>query len=80
MSTKTRTIEIDEVTAEVLQARARERGVSVSELVSELALSEAAELDRRWAAAEAGTTVPNSEVVRWLETWGTPAFRPWHKT
>lgn len=39
---------------------------------------EIAELDRRWAAIEAGEpTVPHDEVVRWLETWGTPAFRPW---
>jgi predicted transcriptional regulator len=39
---------------------------------------ELAELERRWAAIEAGEpTVPHDEVVRWLETWGTPAFRPW---
>jgi predicted transcriptional regulator len=39
---------------------------------------ELAELDQRWAAIEAGeATVPHDEVVRWLETWGTPAFRPW---
>jgi hypothetical protein len=30
--------------------------------------------------AEAGQpTVPHAEVVRWLETWGTPAFKPWHE-
>jgi len=41
-------------------------------------LDELAELERRWAAIEAGeATVPQDEVVRWLETWGTPAFRPW---
>jgi predicted transcriptional regulator len=41
--------------------------------------NELAELDRRWAAIEAGeATVPHDEVVRWLQTWGTPAFRPWH--
>ena len=22
-------------------------------------------------------TVPHEEVVRWLDTWGTPAYRPW---
>jgi predicted transcriptional regulator len=39
---------------------------------------ELAELDQRWAAIEAGeATVPHDEVVRWLKTWGTPAFRPW---
>jgi predicted transcriptional regulator len=43
-------------------------------------LDEIAELDRRWAAIEAGEPrVSHDEVVRWLETWGTPAFRPRHK-
>ena len=38
-----------------------------------------AELDRRWATIEAGeATVAHEKVVRWLKTWGTPAFRPWH--
>jgi predicted transcriptional regulator len=37
-----------------------------------------AELERRWAAVQAGEkTVPNDAVVRWLETWGSPSFRPW---
>jgi hypothetical protein len=37
-----------------------------------------AELDRRWAPVEAGQpTVPNDRVVRWLETWDTPAYKPW---
>jgi putative addiction module component (TIGR02574 family) len=89
MSSKTQTIEVDEVTADALRARAAERGVSVAQLLSDIAAEsgpitvdpeEAAELDRRWAAIEAGEpTVPHDEVVRWLETWGTPAFRPWHK-
>jgi predicted transcriptional regulator len=40
-------------------------------------LDELAELERRWAAIEAGeATIPHDELVRWLETWGTPAFRP----
>ena len=88
MASKTRTIELDEAIADVLQARAAERGVSVSSLVSELINLEMApltvdsdeilELDRRWAAVEAGeTTVRNADVVRWLESWGTPAFKPW---
>jgi predicted transcriptional regulator len=43
-------------------------------------LDEVAELERRWAAIEAGeATVPHEEVVRWLETWGTPTFTPWRK-
>jgi predicted transcriptional regulator len=41
---------------------------------------ERAELDQRWVAVEAReATVPHDEVVRWLETWGTPAFTPWSK-
>ena len=87
---KTQTIEVDEVTATTLKTRAAERGVSVSQLVADLVtlesepiavdLDEIAELDRRWRAVEAGTpTVPHADVVRWLRTWGTPAFRRWHE-
>jgi hypothetical protein len=87
MSTNVK-IEVDERTAHVLQARAAELGVTVSELVAELATldsdpvlvepDEIVELDRRWKMIEAGTpTVPNERVVRWLRTWGTPGFRPW---
>jgi len=87
---KVRTIEVDSTTADALEARAAERGVTVSELLAELVLfvdtqapaggDEIAEMDRQWAAIEAGQpTVPHEEVVRWLETWGTPAFKPWHK-
>jgi hypothetical protein len=36
------------------------------------------ELDRQWAAIKAGEpTVAHDDVVRWLDTWGTPNFRPW---
>ena len=88
--TKRRTIEIDEQTADVLEARAAARGVSVGEMVAELVAfddgatsagpDEVAELDRRWAAVEAGeATVPHGEVARWLDTWGTPAFKPWRE-
>jgi len=85
MIAKTHTIEVDETTAATLKTRAAERGVSVSQVVAELVPlaidnDAIAELDRRWAAVEAGrATVPNEEVVRWLQTWGTPAFKPWHK-
>jgi len=90
MSTRTQTIEVDEATALTLKSRAAERGVSVAELLAELALLESApvtvdndeiaELDRRWKAVEeSGATVPHDEVVRWLRTWGTPAFRRWHE-
>lgn len=81
-------IEVDEQTADVLQTRAAELGVTVSELVAELATLESepiaveaddvAELDRRWKKLEAGgRTVPHDRVVRWLRTWGTPRFQPW---
>jgi predicted transcriptional regulator len=38
-----------------------------------------AELDRQWAEIESGaiSTVPHEKVARWLETWGTPAFKSW---
>ncbi|HEX9470799.1 MAG TPA: hypothetical protein VF957_14790, partial [Bradyrhizobium sp.] len=87
---KTQTIEIDEGTAMALKRRAQERGVTVPELVAELVTLEAGpldpdvadvvELDRRWNAFEAqGPAVANDDVVRWLQTWGTPAFRSWRK-
>ena len=86
---KTQTIEVDDSTALVLQQRAAERGVTVPELVAELAtiavgpvevdVADVAELDRRWKAFEAQDSVAsNDEVVRWLQTWGTSAFRSWH--
>lgn len=87
MSTNVK-IEIDERTADVLQARANELGVTVSALVAELATldsdpvvvesDEIAELDRRWKKVEAGApTISHDRVVRWLRMWGTPGFRPW---
>ena len=86
---KTQTIEIDDSTASALEQRAAERGVTVPELVAELVTiavspvtadaGEIAELDRRWKAFEAQDSVAsNDEVVRWLQTWGTPGFRSWH--
>ena len=87
MNVKVRSIEIAAETADALEARAAERGVSVSRLLSDLVTASAplavedtqiAELDRRWASVAAGAaTVPHDDVVRWLATWGTPAFRPW---
>jgi predicted transcriptional regulator len=88
MTSTTDTIEVDKATADTLKARAAERGISVADLLAEIAresgpvaldAAENAELDRRWAKIEAGeATVPHDEVVRWLGTWGTPAFKPWH--
>jgi predicted transcriptional regulator len=83
---KTQTIEIDDDTAVALKQRAAERGVTVPELVAELVTLEAgpaeattgdiAELDRRWKTFEGQASVTaNDDVVRWLRTWGTPAFR-----
>jgi predicted transcriptional regulator len=87
MSTNVK-IEVDEQTADVLHDRAAELGLTVSELVAELAAldsdpivvesEEIAELDRRWKKIGAGqATVPHERVVRWLRTWGTPRFRQW---
>lgn len=85
----TRKIEVDAATADALEARAAKRGLSVGEMVAELvALDDAsvpagpddiAELDRQWADIKSGavSTVPHEKVARWLETWGTPAFKPW---
>jgi hypothetical protein len=54
-----RSIEVDEATATMLESRAAERGMSVSEIVAEMTVlqsapigrsaDELAELDRRWA-------------------------------
>jgi predicted transcriptional regulator len=85
-----KTIEIDDQTATALKQRADERGLSVPELVAELATLEIgpveadhatiAELDRRWQAFGAQSAVTsNEDVVKWLHTWGTPAFRRRHK-
>jgi hypothetical protein len=88
MSTKTHTIEIDAATAATLERRAAAQGLSVAELIAGLTAlhgaplalpsGDIAALDRQWAAIAAGeATVKHEDVARWLETWGTPAFRPW---
>ena len=82
----TRKIEIDEGTAQVLERRVADRGLSVADLVAELAEfaiesntdEDLAELDIRWKAAqEPGGRVPHEDVVKWLKTWGSPAYKPW---
>jgi predicted transcriptional regulator len=80
-------IEVDKRTADVLQMRATELGVTVPQLIAELAAldsapreadaDELAELDRRSASATEGSRVPHDRVVQWLRTWGTPEFRQW---
>ena len=88
MTAKTRTIEVDEATARALESLAAERGVSTTELVAGMVALESAsvalspeevdELDRQWAAIRAGEpTIPHEDVTRWLQTWGTPEFKPW---
>jgi hypothetical protein len=83
------TIELDKKTADALRARAAERGISVSELLAQFAQESApaiidpadiGELDRRWARIENGeATVPHGQVVQWIETWGTAAFKAWRE-
>jgi predicted transcriptional regulator len=87
---KIRSIEVDDDTAAALTQRAADLGVSVPELVAELVTLEVgpvsseagdiADLDSRWKAFQAqGSVAANDDVVRWLQTWGTPSFRGWHK-
>ena len=80
-------IVIDKETADALQTRAAELGVTVPQLIAELAALDSAprdadaeeidELDRRFARTTEGAAVPHERVVQWLRTWGTPQFRPW---
>lgn len=80
-------IEVDKHTADMLQMRAAELGVTVPQLIAELATlhsdareagtDKIAELDRRSAKATQDSPVPHERVVQWLRTWGTPRFRPW---
>jgi predicted transcriptional regulator len=87
MPTIKRTIEVDDTTAAALESCAADAGLSVSELLaawvapqrdSSTAADGMAELDRQWASIKAGEpTVPHQDVIRWLDSWGTPNFRPW---
>jgi predicted transcriptional regulator len=89
MTAAKRNIEVDEATASTLESRAAKRGLSVSDLIAEMTANhgsgsvfprdEIAELDRQWKAVKSGeATVPHEKVVRWLQTWGTPSYRPWN--
>jgi len=89
MNVKVRKIEVDDATAKVLEIRAAELGLSVRELLAEMVAAEETsarlspgemtELDQQWAAVKAGEpTVAHDEVVRWLDTWGTPRFTSWN--
>jgi predicted transcriptional regulator len=88
MTATKRIIEVDDATAAALETRAAEAGLSVPELLADLVAlprkpaklssGDLAELDRQWAAIKAGEpTIPHEDVVRWLDTWGTSAYRPW---
>lgn len=88
MASKRHMIEVDETTATLLRKRAQAEGISVAELVAgltamaeipvEISPEELADLDRQMAAIDSGAeaTVPHDQVARWLETWGTPDFKP----
>jgi predicted transcriptional regulator len=86
MTATKRTIEVDPTTAAALEQRAAKAGLSVSDFLADMvahdgrpAETDVAELDRQWAAIKAGEpTVPHEDVVRWLDTWGTPGFRRWN--
>ena len=79
------TIEIDAETADLIERRAAAEGLTTSEFLVALVRGEEAvstediaELDRRWAKiAQGESTVAHEEVVRWLKTWGTAAYKPW---
>ena len=88
MTAAKRIIEVDGAIADALEDRAAEAGVSISDLLADMVAhrgepaeaqaADLAELDRQWAAIKAGeSTVPHADVVRWLDTWGTPGFRRW---
>lgn len=90
MPTKVHTIEVDERTALALKERADQRGLSVPDLLAEFVrddqttadidADQLAELDRRWAAIDGGqATERHADVVRWLDTWGTHAYKPWRE-
>jgi hypothetical protein len=80
-------VDIDQHTPAVLEARAAELGVTVPELIAELAAldgsareasaDEIAELDARTARATGDALVSQDHVVQWLRTWGTREYRPW---
>ncbi|MGE0213517.1 MAG: hypothetical protein AB7S41_17645 [Parvibaculaceae bacterium] len=89
MSARTRFLELDAATAAMLEQRAAARGLTVAELVAELAdrdiepvqaeAEEIVDLDAEWSAVAADGAVPHAKVVRWLQSWGTDDFRSWRE-
>jgi predicted transcriptional regulator len=76
-------MEVDEETATALSSKRSRAALRWLNLVAELVpvvvdADTVAELDRRWDAISTGAeTVPHEDVKHWLQTWGTPAFKPW---
>lgn len=87
MTATMRKIEVEEATATALEGLAAERGISLAELLAEVASvaqspvgldrQELAELDRRSAAIGAGgATIAHRTVADWLKTWGARDYKP----
>lgn len=89
MAANVRKIEVDVATAERLEARASARGLSVAELLSELAFDETGGADSPWSPTafqedarrldefeRTRMGVPWDEIRSWMETWGTDAEGP----
>lgn len=74
MNAKLRSIEIDEATAELLEARAAIRGLSIAELLADLAANEAGLSDELSAQRAAGEG-PWSEAALQADAQRLEAFR-----
>ncbi len=70
MSVKLRTIEVDAKTADVLEARAAARGLSVSPGVLAEDARRLADFQRTREA------MPWEDVLAWMRSWGTPDELP----
>lgn len=91
MNVKVRQIEVEAATADVLEARAAEQGVSVSDIVAELVavMDIPSDIEGPDAAEDlriyhefkrTGEAVPLNEVKAWVNSWGSsnelPAPKP----
>ena len=89
MNVKVRNIEVDAETAELLEARAAARGMSVAQLLTEFVSDEIGGIDSPWSPAafqedarrleefeRTRMGVPWDEIRSWMETWGTASERP----